>query len=254
MAGPDGVVAVQAAAIGPERRRRRTGMLGEAELSYTRAMRDPGHPSRDYGLVPAEPLSPGSEEPSRLVMAALLWWCWATAVASALVFLVYPRLASSWQLAAAQVTGYAVLASPVFVARCDLTLASTRCSRPLSLGVGLACLAGAFGSLVTSLHGATYLAQTALKLGAAGLVEEVVFRGAIWSILRNLGLRAPLLVALDVGSFVLWHLPSVLSGDGSWTSLPTIAAFGVVFSLARLATGGLELPVLLHVAADIAGV
>ncbi|MHB8504898.1 MAG: CPBP family glutamic-type intramembrane protease [Acidimicrobiales bacterium] len=91
------------------------------------------------------------------------------------------------------------------------------------------------------------------QFSATGIGEEVLYRGVIWSILVRLDLRLAAVVAVDVGVFVVWHVPAVLAGDSTWGGLWAVGLFGLLFAAARAASRRVELPILLHIAADIPG-
>jgi membrane protease YdiL (CAAX protease family) len=80
-------------------------------------------------------------------------------------------------------------------------------------------------------------------VGIAPLVEEVVFRGLLFAIVeRAAGLRAA--VAATAVLFAGLHIPEYWH---AWNHLLMILVVGLVFSLARGATGGLAPSIILHV-------
>lgn len=187
------------------------------------------------------------------MFAIASWWCWATAVASVFVFVVYPQIRSAWALAGAQVAAYALLLAPVGALRPPLRPAGRGGHRLLWTVAGGALLVVAIAAVGEAAHSASTVGREVVKYAATGIGEEVLFRGVIWSLLARCIARAPWLVLADVALFVAWHIPSVLAGDNSWGGLWTVGALGVAFSLARLVSGRIELPVLLHMAVDLLG-
>lgn len=122
----------------------------------------------------------------------------------------------------------------------------------IGMVVGAGALAAAI-VVVAAGHTSAFTERQLLKFTAAGAGEEILWRGAIWSSLTQVGLSMPMVVTVDVALFVSWHVPSVLAGDSTWTGLPNVAALGLVFCIARIASRRVELPALLHVAADLLG-
>ena len=210
---------------------------------------DAGHGERLRGAQPGA----GSADPprSRALIALAIWWCWATVVASVLLFAVYPRLHSLWGLTGAQVAGYTVLVLPVAILRPRLQEPLGRRRPWVSIGAGVMVLAVVAGVVAVQQHAG--LAQLLVRTLATGIGEEIIFRGVLWTILLRLRMGVAALVAANVALFAAWHIPSVISGNSSWAGLAIIALLGVVFSLARVVSGRLELPILLHVAANLAG-
>jgi membrane protease YdiL (CAAX protease family) len=198
---------------------------------------------------------PSALEPAlarHLVLAVGAWWVWAMAEVSVVLFVVYPHSFTPWGAVAAQVIAYAVLIAPVLLLRSPLQPRVSRSRWSLNLAVGGAVLVAAI-AVVASAHTPGFTTRQVVKLTATGPSEEILWRGAIWTSLNRATSRPAAVVALDVMLFVTWHIPSVLAGDNTWSGLPAVAALGVVFCLTRLASRRIELPALLHIAADLVG-
>lgn len=85
----------------------------------------------------------------------------------------------------------------------------------------------------------------------AGISEEFVFRGALWSRLVEVLPNKVVVLLVDVAAFVLFHVPLVVLHHEGVLALAPIAGFGLVFGLARLISRGIVLPAALHVAVDL---
>jgi membrane protease YdiL (CAAX protease family) len=187
------------------------------------------------------------------LITALLFWLWLVVVACAWDFGVFHLPVAGWGMVGLQVLGYGVDVAPIIVLA-PRTLRCLALPRRQALAGGV-LVGGAVLYLVATQHPtSTDLAETMVGYAATGLGEELAFRGYLWARLRSAGLRGAVLVVVDVAAFVLWHLPSVVSGLSGISALIGIAVFGVIFALARLWSGNAGLPVLLHIAADVAGV
>jgi len=202
--------------------------------------------------APSRPDGAAAAPSRRAALAVLAWWAWAMAEVSVVLFVVYRHRFSPWGLVGAQVLAYAVLVAPVVALRRPVQEPAGRRRRLAAAAAGAAVLLAAV-LIVAAGHPAGYTARQVIRLTATGVGEEVLWRGAVWTSLARLGLRLPALVTADVILFVSWHVPSVLAGDSTWSGLPAVAALGLVFCLARAASRRVELPALLHIAADLLG-
>lgn len=204
-----------------------------------------GHPTR-------RPSAVGAAVARHPILAVGAWWVWAMTEVSVVLFVVYRHSFTPWGAVAAQVIAYAVLIAPVLLLRSPLHAPVSSYRWSVSVGLGGAALVAAIVA-VASAHTPGFTARQVVKLAATGAGEEILWRGAIWTALRRATSRLATVVALDVVLFVSWHVPSVLAGDNTWSGLPAVAALGVAVCLARLASRRIELPALLHIAADLLG-
>ncbi len=186
------------------------------------------------------------------LIAVGAWWVWAMTEVSVVLFVVYRHSFTPWGAVAAQVIAYAILVAPVLLLRSPVQAPVSSSRWWLSVGLGGAILVAAI-AVVASAHTPGFTARQVVKLAATGAGEEILWRGAIWAALTRATSRLAAVVGLDVVLFVSWHVPSVLAGDNTWSGLPVVAALGVAFCLARLASRRIELPALLHITADLLG-
>lgn len=198
------------------------------------------------------PSAVGSALARHPLLAVGAWWAWAMTEVSVALFVVYRHSFTPWGAVAAQVVAYAVLVAPALLFRSPLQTPASTSRWWLSVGLGGAVLLAAI-VVVASAHTPDFTARQVVKLAATGAGEEILWRGAIWTALTRATSRLAAVVGLDVVLFVSWHVPSVLAGDNTWSGLAVVAALGIAFCLARLASRRIELPALLHIAADLLG-
>jgi membrane protease YdiL (CAAX protease family) len=166
---------------------------------------------------------------------------------------VYRLPLHGWEPAGAQAGAYAVLIAPIAVwsGHTFRTLATP----PWQAIAGLVLVMAALAYEAAAQHlGSTAIAQNAVRYLAAGVGEEVAFRGFLWERTRAAGLALGWVVTVNVAGFTAWHLISVAAGLSQLSGLISVAVLGLVFCLVRLWSGNTGLPALLHVASDIAGI
>ena len=198
------------------------------------------------------PSAVGTALARRPILSVGAWWLWAITEVSVVLYVFHRHSFTPWGAVGAQVTAYAVLIAPVLLLRPPLQAPVSRSRWWVSMGLGGAALVAAI-VVVASAHTPGFTARQVVKLAATGAGEEILWRAAIWTALTRATSRLAAVVALDVVLFVSWHVPSVLAGDNTWSGLPGVAALGVAFCLARIASRRIELPALLHIAADLLG-
>lgn len=186
------------------------------------------------------------------VLALAGWWVWAMVEVSVVLFGVYRASFAPWVAVIAQVLAYGVLVAPIWLLRWPLGAPVGGSSRLIGLVVGGVVLAVAI-AVTGSTHSPGFAARQVVRFTATGVGEEILWRGAIWTCLTRATPRLAVVVTVDVALFVSWHVPSVLAGNATWSGLPMVAALGAVFCAARVASRSVELPSLLHIAADLLG-
>jgi membrane protease YdiL (CAAX protease family) len=185
-----------------------------------------------------------------LIQAAALF-AWATLVAVLTDLVIYPRIHSTWILTITQVLVYCAMILPILLwARNTFhDFASPRWQR---LAAVLLVAVSLIVAAVVAHHEIEWIG-TVVRVGAAAVGEELIFRGFIWERTRRAGWGAPLVIAVNVVAFTLWHIPSVLAGLNS-ASVGTFAILllvGLILCVLRLATRSLILPTAAHFAIDI---
>lgn len=109
------------------------------------------------------------------------------------------------------------------------------------LGVAVFALGREFGPPV----GVRLSAWGVVAILVAAIVEEAVFRGALWTAVdRRLGPLAALV--LTSALFALIHVPTY-----GWVVLPIDLAAGAIFGWQRLASGGWLVPAMTHLFANL---
>lgn len=187
----------------------------------------------------------------RFLIHAGMLFVWVTLVAIVTNFVLFPRIHSAWALTVVQVLTYGVLVLPVLMwARSTFRdFASPRWQRVAA--VLLVIISLIVGSAVR--HYGIELIGIAVRAGATAVGEEVIFRGFIWDRTRRAGWSAPVVIAVNVVAFTLWHIPSMLAGF-SPASVGTAVALllvGLILCVLRLVTRSLILPVAAHFAIDM---
>jgi membrane protease YdiL (CAAX protease family) len=190
---------------------------------------------------------------SRPLWQAVAFGAWLVATAAVVDFGVNRLPLRGWEIAETQTAAYALIVAPVAVwsPRTFRTLAMP----PWQALAGAALVAAALADEALAQHaGGTAIAENAVRYLAAGIGEEIAFRGFLWERTRAAGMALGWLVAVNVVAFTAWHLISVTAGFSQPSNLIGVAALGVVFCLVRLWSDNTGLPALLHTAADIFGV
>ncbi|MEP6842416.1 MAG: CPBP family intramembrane glutamic endopeptidase [Pseudolysinimonas sp.] len=185
-----------------------------------------------------------------LIQAAALF-AWATLVAVVTDLVIYPRIHSAWALTIAQVLIYCAMILPIVLwARHTFQdFVSPRWQRLVA--VLLVAVSLIIAAAVA--HHEIEWIGTVLRVAAAALGEELIFRGFIWERTRSAGWGASLVIAVNVVAFTLWHIPSVIAGLNS-ASVGTFAILllvGLILCVLRLVTRSLILPTAAHFAIDI---
>jgi membrane protease YdiL (CAAX protease family) len=194
--------------------------------------------------------TPGDIRYRSLIQAGLLL-AWVTAVAAMGNFVFFPLLHSAWMLTLAQVLLYGAMVLPLVVwARSSFhDFASPRWQKLVTV-----LLVG--GSLIvasTVEHQGIVLIGIAIRVAATAAGEEVVFRGFIWDRTRRARWGVPLVIAVNVLAFALWHIPSMLAGFSPTTleQFAILILVGLTLCIIRLTTRSLILSAAVHFAIDI---
>ncbi|ADG89970.1 CPBP family intramembrane glutamic endopeptidase [Thermobispora bispora] len=143
----------------------------------------------------------------------------------------------------------------------------------LSLGSDPAYTAALLGGMVLAVAGVAVAQRRGLRLPApapgasallprtakerrqaialsitAGVCEELIFRGVLIGLGAHvLGLPLPVAAGLSLAVFVFGHLYQ------GWKSMLVVALLGLVLTFAYLRTGGLLLPIAMHILIDVRG-
>ena len=187
----------------------------------------------------------------RFLTQACALFVWVTLVAILGVFVVYPNIHSVWILTTAQVFLYFTMVLPILVLARNTfqDFASPQWQR-------LAALVLVAVSLIVAAlvqHDGIELIGIAFRVGVTAVSEELIFRGFIWDRMKRAGWSTALIIALNVISFTLWHVPAMLTGisQASVGSFALLLLTGLVLSILRLLTRSLILPTAAHFAIDI---
>ena len=185
------------------------------------------------------------------MLHAGMLFVWVTVVAILGVFMVFPRIHDTWSLTTAQVLLYFAMVLPILVwSRStfrDFTAPKWQRLAALSL------VAGSLGIAAAVQHQGIELIGAFVRVGVTAVGEEVIFRGFIWDRMNRAGWRTPLLIAVNVIAFALWHIPSILAGysSGSVGAFAVLLLVGLILCTLRLVTRSLILPSAVHFAIDI---
>lgn len=187
----------------------------------------------------------------RFVLHAGILFAWVSLIAAVGVFFVFPRVHDVWVLTGAQVLLYGAMVLPIVVwARSTFRdFASPRWQQL----VAIVLVAGSVGVAAVAQHPGIELLGAAIRVGATAVGEELIFRGFIWRQTRRAGWGTPVVIAVNVAAFVLWHIPSMLAGfsSASVEAFALLLIVGLILCVVRLVTRSLILPVALHFAIDI---
>ncbi len=177
---------------------------------------------------------------------------WAVGISIVFLGAVCPRVQGGWVSVVTQVLAYGLIALPAFLLRppVDLPLGLTPRVPVVAavLIVAATVFRGAFGPASLS-----DVLQHVARSVSAGVGEELLFRGALFSRLRMLIGSAVLQDLVGGLSFAGFHIPVVVITHDAPVVLAVTFALGVLFSILRRLSRGLLLPVALHVAVDISG-
>ena len=176
---------------------------------------------------------------------------WVTIVAILGVFLLFPRIHSTWVLTGTQVLLYFAMVLPILVwSRTTFRdFASPKWQRQAA--VLLAASSLVIAAVIQ--HQGIELIGAVVRVGVTAVGEEIIFRGFIWDRTRRAGWGAPLAIAVNVVAFALWHIPSMLAGysSASLAAFVVLCLVGLILCVLRLVTGSLILPTAAHFAIDI---
>lgn len=176
---------------------------------------------------------------------------WVTIVAILGVFLLFPRIHSTWVLSGAQALLYFAMVLPILVWSRNTfrDFASPKWQRL----VAVLLVAGSLVVPAAIQHQGIALIGIVVRVGATAVGEEIIFRGFIWDRTRRAGWGAPLAIAVNVVAFALWHIPSMLAGysSASVSAFAVLLLVGLILCVLRLVTGSLILPTAAHFAIDI---
>jgi len=79
------------------------------------------------------------------------------------------------------------------------------------------------------------------------IIEELVWRGLLWELLRRAGLATWAVILLQAASFGLIHIGGFPRG---WMGVAMAALYGLFLGLMRQRAGGLVPPIIAHIVAD----
>jgi membrane protease YdiL (CAAX protease family) len=180
----------------------------------------------------------------------MLWTC---GIASTFLFVIYPRVvgANPWWSAVAQVLAYGMIALPILVFSRE-TFALYRAShRQWLLSAALLILGGSYAYWIQRVSEGELL-RDLIRLLATGFVEELVFRGYIFSAIRRVTKNLVAVVAVNIGLFCLYHIPAAIyQHQVNPAQFAAYAIFALVACVVRIVSKRLVIPTGLHIGWDL---